>query len=138
MSTFAASFWSADYAGGLGVAYAKLAQGVQENRQILEVVKLRAEADEIYAQRLGDIESATNRIDGGFQRDDGASVKKVSSELQTNVRAALLTPVLGIRRHPHGDDRSVAQPPQDLLQHPRACPKPVQPLVRSTCRQSAE
>ena len=79
MSTFAASFWSPDYAGGLGVAYGKLAQGVQENRQILEVVKLRAEADEAYAQRLGDIESATNRIEGGFQRDDGASVKKVGS-----------------------------------------------------------
>lgn len=129
MSTFAASFWSADYAGGLGVAYAKLAQGVQENRQVLEVVKLRAEADEIYAQRLGDIESATNRIDGGFQRDDGASVKKVNLDVFGMVSACYLTYFPGIRRHSHRDDRSVAQPPQDFLQRPRTCPEPVQPLV---------
>ena len=38
---------------------------------------MRAEAEDMYGQKLGDIENATNRIDGGFQRDDGASLKKV-------------------------------------------------------------
>ena len=40
---------------------------------------MRADAEDLYGQRLGDIEGATNRIDGGFQRDDGASVKKVGT-----------------------------------------------------------
>jgi hypothetical protein len=40
---------------------------------------MRADAEDAYGQKLGDIETATNRIDGGFQRDDGASVKKVYS-----------------------------------------------------------
>lgn len=57
--------------------FAKLQQGVQENEQLLTVARMRAEAEDIYGQRLADIESATSRIDGGFQRDDGASVKKV-------------------------------------------------------------
>ena len=63
---------------GLGVLFGKLQQGVQENEQILMVARMRADAEDLYGQKLGDIEAATNRIDGGFQRDDGASVKKVS------------------------------------------------------------
>jgi len=59
------------------VLFGKLQQGVQENEQLLTVARLRAEADDIYGQKLGDIEGATRRIDGGFQRDDGASVRKV-------------------------------------------------------------
>ena len=51
---------------------------MQENEQILTIARMRAEAEDVYGQKLGDIESATGRIDGGFQRDDGASVKKVS------------------------------------------------------------
>lgn len=50
---------------------------MQENEQLLTVARLRAEAEDIYGQKLGDIETATNRIGGGYQRDDGASVKKV-------------------------------------------------------------
>jgi hypothetical protein len=38
---------------------------------------MRADAEDLYGQKLGDIQSATDRIEGGFQRDDGASVKKV-------------------------------------------------------------
>lgn len=57
--------------------FGKLQQGVQENEQILTVARLRADAEDAYSQKLGDIEASTNRIDGGFQRDDGASVKKV-------------------------------------------------------------
>ena len=63
-------------ATGLGVLFGKLQQGVQENQQILTIARMRSDAEEIYGQRLGDIEGATNRIDGGFQKDDGASVKK--------------------------------------------------------------
>ena len=59
--------------------FGKLQQGVQENEQMVTVARLRADAEDTYAQRLGDIEVATNRIEGGFQRDDGASVKKVST-----------------------------------------------------------
>lgn len=83
MSTFSNSFWSSDYAAGLGVLFGKLQQGVQENQQLLTVARLRAEAEESYGQKLADIETATNRIDGGFQRDDGASVKKVKKWLQS-------------------------------------------------------
>ena len=57
--------------------FGKLQQGVQENEQVLAIARLRADAEDAYGQKLGDIEAATNRIDGGFQRDDGASVKKV-------------------------------------------------------------
>ena len=59
------------------MVFGKLQQGVQENEQILTLARMRAESEEVYGQRLGDIETATARIDGGFQRDDGASVKKV-------------------------------------------------------------
>lgn len=57
--------------------FAKLQQGVQENEQILTIARMRAEAEDTYGQKLGDIEAATGRIDGGFQKDDGASLKKV-------------------------------------------------------------
>nr|POE63296.1 rho-gtpase-activating protein 8 [Quercus suber] len=62
---------------GLGVLFGKLQQGVHENEQILTLTRLRADAEDLYGQRLADIEPATNKIEGGFQRDDGASVKKV-------------------------------------------------------------
>ncbi|GAB7355187.1 hypothetical protein MBLNU459_g5744t1 [Dothideomycetes sp. NU459] len=78
MSSFATAFWSSDqsYAGGLGVLFGKLQQGVQENQQVLTVARMRAEAEDMYGQKLGEIEPATLKIDGGFQKDDGASVKK--------------------------------------------------------------
>jgi hypothetical protein len=50
---------------------------VQENQQVLTIARMRAEAEDLYGQRLGDIDVATLRIEGGFQKDDGASVKKV-------------------------------------------------------------
>lgn len=56
--------------------FMKLQQGVQENEQILTVARMRADAEDLYGNKLGDIEASTNRIAGGFQRDDGASVKK--------------------------------------------------------------
>ena len=56
---------------------------MQENEQILTVARLRADAEDVYSARLAEIEVATSRIDGGFQRDDGASVKKVSGRQVT-------------------------------------------------------
>lgn len=38
---------------------------------------MRAEAEDLYGMRLGDIGPATDKISGGFSRDDGASVRKV-------------------------------------------------------------
>lgn len=94
MPGFADSFWSSDYAAGrgacylrrgaitdpcvgLGVLFGKLQQGVMENRQILTLARLRAEAEDVYGQRLGDIAPAADRVSGGFSRDDGATVRKV-------------------------------------------------------------
>lgn len=77
MPGFADSFWSSDYAGGLGVLFGKLQQGVTENQQILTIAKIRAEAEEQYGRRLGDITQTTDKMTSGFSRDDGASLRKV-------------------------------------------------------------
>ena len=63
---------------GLGVLFGKLQQGVQENQQIVTVARMRADAEEIYGNSLGGIAPAAERITGGFARDEGASVRKVS------------------------------------------------------------
>ena len=76
MPGFAESFWSGDYAGGLGVLFGKLQQGVIENQQVLTIAKLRADAEELYGRKLGDIAPTTDRMIGGFARDDGASLRK--------------------------------------------------------------
>lgn len=62
---------------GLGVLFGKLQQGVQENQQILTVARMRADAEDIYGNSLSGIPAATDRIQGGFGRDEGASVRKV-------------------------------------------------------------
>lgn len=77
MPGFADSFWSGDYAGGLGVLFGKLQQGVTENHQILTIATMRADAEEMYSERLGDIAPTVDRMTGGFSRDDGASLRKV-------------------------------------------------------------
>ena len=76
MPGFADSFWSGDYAGGLGVLFGKLQQGVIENQQVLTIAKLRADAEELYGRKLGDIAPTTDKMTGGFARDDGASLRK--------------------------------------------------------------
>lgn len=78
MPGFADSFWSSDYAAGLGVLFSKLQQGVLENRQVLTIARLRAEAEETYSSRLSEITPAADKVTGGFTRDDGATVRKVS------------------------------------------------------------
>jgi hypothetical protein len=61
---------------GLGVLFGKLQQGVLENRQVLTMARMRAEAEEIYGQKLSDIAPAADRVQGGFARDEGATVRK--------------------------------------------------------------
>jgi hypothetical protein len=68
------------------VLFDKLQQGVQENAQVLTIARMRAEAEELYGQRLGDIVPSTDRVPSGFQRDDGASVRKVGWDLAAAAR----------------------------------------------------
>ena len=77
MPGFADSFWSNDYVGGLNVLFGKLQQGVIENQQVLTIAKMRAEAEELYGRKLGEIAPNTDKMTGGFARDDGASLRKV-------------------------------------------------------------
>ncbi|KAF2454892.1 rho-GTPase-activating protein-like protein [Lineolata rhizophorae] len=88
MSGFANSFWSPDYAGGLGVLFGKLQQGVQENEQVLTIARMRADAEELYGQRLADIAPAAERLTSGFARDDGASVRKAYDGLRVEMDQA--------------------------------------------------
>lgn len=74
---FTDSFWSPDYAGGLGILFEKLQQGVIENQQILAIANMRADAEDVYSDRLAEIAPAIDRMTGGFMRDDGASTRKV-------------------------------------------------------------
>jgi hypothetical protein len=50
---------------------------VQENQQILTVARMRADAEDVYGTSLNGIGPASERITGGFSRDEGASVRKV-------------------------------------------------------------
>ena len=59
---------------------------MQENQQILTVARMRADAEEVYGNTLATITPATDRIAGGFNRDEGASVRKV------RLRAAVRDP----------------------------------------------
>ncbi|KAI9046466.1 hypothetical protein LZ554_009215 [Drepanopeziza brunnea f. sp. 'monogermtubi'] len=106
MPGFADSFWSGDYAGGLGVLFSKLQQGVQENQQILMIARMRAEAEDLYGMKLGEIEIASDRVSGGFSRDDGASVKKAYDGVRSEMQEAA-------KSH-----RKIAQSIRDLVVSP--------------------
>ncbi|KAE8442632.1 hypothetical protein EG329_002989 [Mollisiaceae sp. DMI_Dod_QoI] len=106
MPGFADSFWSSDYAGGLGVLFGKLQQGVQENQQMLTIARMRAEAEDLYGMKLGEIGTATDRFSGGFSRDDGASVKKAYDGVRTEMEEAA-------KNH-----RKIAQSIRDLVVAP--------------------
>lgn len=67
---------------GLDIMYDKLQQGLQETEQILTIARLRADAEDAYGQKLGDISDAVDRIDEGFDRDEGASLKRVITPLK--------------------------------------------------------
>lgn len=88
MPGFADSFWSNDYAAGLGVLFGKLQQGVVENRQLLTIARMRAEAEEIYGNKLSDIAPTVDKVQGGFNRDDGASVRKAYEGVRTEMEEA--------------------------------------------------
>ena len=78
MPGFADSFWTPDYASGLEVLYDKLDQGIVENRQILSIASLRADAEDQYSAKLGGIAPSVDKLNpSGFSKDDGASVRKV-------------------------------------------------------------
>ncbi|KAL4881391.1 hypothetical protein BJY04DRAFT_57743 [Aspergillus karnatakaensis] len=85
MPGFADSFWTPDYATGLGVLYGKLQQGVVENKQILTIASMRADAEETYSQKLGDIAPSVDRMVAGFAKDDGASVRKAYEGTRTEM-----------------------------------------------------
>ena len=57
--------------------FGKLHQGVVENQQVLTIAKMRADAEEQYGKRLADIVPTTDKMTGGFARDEGASLRKV-------------------------------------------------------------
>ncbi|KAK2800052.1 hypothetical protein FQN50_008291 [Emmonsiellopsis sp. PD_5] len=90
MPGFADSFWTPDYASGLGVLISKLQQGIVENQQILAIANMRAVAEEQYSAKLGEIAPALDRMTNGFSRDDGASVRKayegIRSEMMESTR----------------------------------------------------
>ncbi|KAF3937633.1 hypothetical protein ABW19_dt0207669 [Dactylella cylindrospora] len=91
---FAESFWSPDYAGGLGKLFAKLQQGVVENQQVITIARLRAEAEDSYGDRLKSISPAAERPDG-FLRDEGASTRKAGDshkKVAENIRKLVIEP----------------------------------------------
>ena len=88
MVGFADSFWSGDYAGGMGVLFGKLQQGVIENQQVLTIARMRADAEDQYGRRLGDITPAVDKMAGGFTRDDGASLRKAYEGVRGEMQAA--------------------------------------------------
>ncbi|KAA8642111.1 hypothetical protein EYZ11_001223 [Aspergillus tanneri] len=85
MPGFADSFWTPDYATGLGVLYGKLQQGVVENKQILTIASMRADAEDQYGSKLGDIAPSVDRMTMGFAKDDGASVRKAYEGIRTEM-----------------------------------------------------
>ncbi|KAF3222278.1 hypothetical protein TWF106_005689 [Orbilia oligospora] len=84
---FTESFWSPDYAGGLGKLFAKLQQGVVENQQVLTIARLRADAEDAYGDKLKGIAPAAERPDG-FARDEGASTRKAYEGIKKEMDSA--------------------------------------------------
>ncbi|KAJ5952479.1 uncharacterized protein N7479_010892 [Penicillium vulpinum] len=69
-----------------GVLYGKLQQGVVENKQILAIASMRADAEEQYGLRMGDIAPSVDRMTAvGFGKDDGASVRKAYEGIRTEM-----------------------------------------------------
>ncbi|PCH05909.1 Fps/Fes/Fer/CIP4 homology [Penicillium occitanis (nom. inval.)] len=103
MPGFADSFWTPDYASGLGILYSKLQQGIAENRQILTIASLRADAEEVYSSKLEEITPAVDRITTGFSKDEGASAydgirgemieaSKNHQKISSNIRELVVNP----------------------------------------------
>lgn len=69
---------------------------------------MRSEAEELYSQRLADIAPAADKINGGFSRDDGASVRKAYDGVRTEMEDAA-------KNH-----KKIAQSIRDLVVNPFA------------------
>lgn len=69
---------------------------------------MRAEAEEVYGQRLSEIAPAVDKIQGGFSRDDGASVRKAYEGVRSEMEEAS-------KNH-----RKMAQNIRDLVVNPFA------------------
>ncbi|KAG6356598.1 hypothetical protein INS49_014471 [Diaporthe citri] len=106
MPGFQDSFWTGDYAAGLGVLFSKLQQGVIENRQVLTIARMRSEAEELYGTRLNDIAPAVDKVQGGFSKDDGATVRKAYEGIRTEMAE-------GANKH-----KKIAQNIRDLVVNP--------------------
>lgn len=78
MPGFSDSFWTNDYSSGVNVLAEKLQQGVVENQQLLTIARLRADAEQAYSDKLGNILPAVDKLaPAGFAHDDGATTRKV-------------------------------------------------------------
>ena len=55
---------------------------------MLTIARMRAEAEDVYGQRLSEIIPAVDKIQGGFSRDDGASVRKAYEGVRTEMEDA--------------------------------------------------
>ncbi|EPS43158.1 hypothetical protein H072_2910 [Dactylellina haptotyla CBS 200.50] len=91
---FTESFWSSDYAGGLGKLFAKLQQGVVENQQVITIARLRADAEDAYGDKLKAISPAAENPEG-FVRDEGASTRKAGDshkKVAENIRKLVIEP----------------------------------------------
>lgn len=71
----------------MGVLFGKLQQGVIENQQILSIAQRRAKAEDNYGTELGEISKQLEQFKGGFARDDGATIKKVTKPFAWSVRS---------------------------------------------------
>lgn len=74
--------------------FGKLQQGVQENQQLVTIARMRADAEEVYGNKMAEITPATDRIPGGFQRDEGATVRKVGYATDWSAKTELTTRLL--------------------------------------------
>jgi hypothetical protein len=93
---------------------------------MLQIARLRAEAEDLYGMKLAEIGPATDRITGGFSRDDGASVRKVG-HLFCGEKASLTS--IGIRWCSNGDGRGSQEPSQDRSKYSRLGHKSLHKMV---------
>lgn len=67
---------------------------------------MRSEAEEVYGQRLSEIAPAVDKVQGGFAKDDGASVRKAYEGIRTEMDE-------GAKKH-----KKIAQNIRDLVVNP--------------------
>lgn len=116
MLGFADCFWSGDYAGGLGVLFGKLQQGVVENEQVLTIARMRAEAEEQYGTKLGDIAPTTDKMTGGLLgMTEQVYARLVIYTLRRWDGCLEIHP--GVRRRSRGNARSFQEPQENCIKH---------------------